>query len=126
MLGVGTDILKISHLSARGIDPEDSFTRKVYTPAEIEQAMKREVPLYYFATRFAGKEAVFKALNHSGENVHLSEIEILNDAKGQPYVSLLGNMALHAAQQGIANVLISLSYDTDYAVAFAAAKKAEE
>lgn len=119
MLGVGTDILKIAHISSKGIDPADSFTRRIYTSAEMAEAAKREVPLNYYATRFAGKEAVFKALNISGESIRLSEIEILNDEKGQPHVTLSGRMAELAAGQGIQRVLISLSYDTDYAVAFA-------
>lgn len=119
MLGVGTDILKIAHLSGKGIDPADSFTRRVYTPAEMAEAQKREVPIHYYATRFAGKEAVFKALNLPGESIRLSEIEILNDEKGQPHVTLRGRIAELAADQGIRRVLISLSYDTDYAVAFA-------
>lgn len=119
MLGVGTDILRISNLGLNSLEAEDSFIRKTYTPAEVEQALQREVPLYYYATRFAGKEAVFKALNVSANHFKPVEIEILADEKGQPNVVLSGFLAQHAQKQGIKRVLVSLSYDTDYVVAYA-------
>lgn len=122
MLGIGTDILKISNLGVNSLEPNDSFVLKTYTPAEVEQALQREVPLFYYATRFAGKEAVFKALNLSTEYFRLSEIEILNNENGQPYVTLRGALAQLAAQQGVQKVAVSLSYDTDYAVASALAE----
>lgn len=122
MIGVGTDILKISHLAGKSIEPSDAFTRKVYTAAELKEAMKREIPLYYFATRFAGKEAVFKALGMSSDDARLNDIEILNDKNGQPHVALTGSLAAAAHKRGIARVMISLSYDTEYAVAFAVAE----
>lgn len=119
MLGVGTDILKISNLGQNGLEPEDSFVKKTFTTAEVAQAQQREVPLYYYATRFAGKEAVFKALNLSTAYFRLNEIEILSDDVGRPQVALSGELAKQAKKQGIQKVLVSLSYDTDYVVAYA-------
>lgn len=119
MQGIGVDILKIAHLREQFINPSDPFARKVYTPAEMEAAEKREAPMHYYATRFAGKEAVFKALNLAPDGIRLNEIEILNDENGQPYVTLLGDMAVLAAQNGIHRVMVSLSYDAEYAIAYA-------
>jgi len=119
--GIGTDILKMDHLVAEYLKPEDPFARKTYTEEELRQAALRENPLCYFATRFAGKEAVFKALNRSAENVSLNEIEILNWDSGQPYVNLHGKIEEDARKAGIEKVLISLSYDTEYAIAYAIA-----
>lgn len=121
MIGVGTDILKISNLAPGSLSQGDAFLRKTYTQAEVEQAAQREVPLYYYATRFAGKEAVFKSLNLGVEYFKLGEIEILNDEKGRPFVRLFGEVAEQARRQGVGRVLVSLSYDTDYAVAYASA-----
>lgn len=98
-----------------------SIYTKTYTPNEIAQAISRPEPFYYYVTRFAGKEAVFKSLAISGEGVSLKEIEILNDAEGRPNVILHGEIAKRALQSSCAQVKISLSYDTDYAVAFAIA-----
>jgi holo-[acyl-carrier protein] synthase len=121
MIGVGTDIVNFSHLRAITLVQEDPFIQKTYTPNEIAQAISRPEPFYYYVTRFAGKEAVFKSLAISGEGVSLKEIEILNDAEGRPNVILHGEIAKRALQSSCAQVKISLSYDTDYAVAFAIA-----
>lgn len=126
LIGIGTDIFKMSHLHAEYLNPGDPFVRQTYTEREVEEAGNREVPLYYFATRFAGKEAVFKALNRDAEKVKLKEIEILNQASGQPFVRLHGKLKEDAEKAGIRRVMISLSYDTDYAVAYAAAVGKDE
>lgn len=112
----------MSNISGKSLEPGDAFLRKVYTEAEIREAEKREVPLSYYATRFAGKEAVFKALNLSPDDIRLNEIEILNDPNGRPHATLLGNVARLAERQGITSVSVSLSYDTEYAIAFAVAE----
>jgi len=122
VLGVGVDILKIDKLNIDYLSNNDPFVCKVYTPKEQEQAMLREDPLNYFATRFAGKEAVYKALNWNGEYITFLDIEILNHENGQPYVTLDGKVKEYANKLGISEVLISLSYDTEYAIAYAIAQ----
>lgn len=119
--GVGTDILKIENIASGVADLNDPFVTKVYTPKEVELIMSRPVPLNSFATRFSGKEAVFKALNLHGDTIRLNEIEILENENGQPIVTLLGNAHRLAAEKGITQIFISLSYDTDYAIAYAVA-----
>lgn len=126
LIGIGTDIFKMSHLHAEYLNPSDPFVQQTYTKREVEEAGLRDVPLYYFATRFAGKEAVFKALNRDADKVKLKEIEILNRASGQPFVRLHGRLKEDAEKAGIGRVMISLSYDTEYAVAYAAAVSRDE
>lgn len=123
--GIGTDILEIRKLSPV-LEQEnyltDSFIRKTYTDKEIALAESRAIPLYCYATRFAGKEAVFKALTQTGEDLRLCEIEILSDEARKPFVTLHGNAALLAQKREIRTVLISLSYEDNYAVAYALAQ----
>lgn len=126
LVGIGTDILNMSHLHEEYLKPSDPFLQKTYTKREVDEAQLRDVPLYYFATRFAGKEAVFKALNRDSAQVKLNEIEILNKTSGQPYVILHGKLKKDAEEAGIKRVLISLSYDTGQVVAYAAAIGREE
>ena len=123
--GIGTDILAIDKLKPVFSQEEyqkDSFVRKTYTPSEIEQAEERPIPLYFYATRFAGKEAVFKALTVTGEDLRLNEIEILSDETGRPHVTLHGNALLLAQKKEISQILISLSYEDHTAIAFAVAE----
>lgn len=120
--GIGTDILAIDKLNSVFKKEDylnDSFVKKTYTSLEIELAESRPLPLYCYATHFAGKEAVFKALTTTGEDLRLNEIEILNDDTGKPYVVLHGNALLLAQKKEISHVLISLSYEDNYAIAYA-------
>ncbi|MFA9463059.1 MAG: holo-ACP synthase [Velocimicrobium sp.] len=123
LYGNGTDILKIDHLKPFMNQFDDPFIQKTYTKKELELISSRPTPINSLATRFAGKEAVFKCLGIHGNAISLNEIEILENEIGQPTVFLLGNAKLLAEQLGITNICISLSYDTDYAIAFALAEK---
>lgn len=121
VVGIGTDILKINSLNTDNLKENDPFLLANYTTLEIRAAQERENSLYYYATRFAGKEAVFKALNRTSHKVRFCDIEILNMESGQPCVTLYGALLKEAREAGIEKVLISLSYDCDYAIAYATA-----
>ena len=63
---IGTDIVEIEKLKysvTKEPFASDPFIRHTFTEKEIRLALLRSDPLSFFATRFAGKEAVFKALN---------------------------------------------------------------
>lgn len=121
VIGIGTDIL---HLDRLRLNPEDlaenaPFLRKTYTASERQAASERPDPISYLGTRFAGKEAVFKALGTDDAMVRLDQIEILNADSGQPQVTLSGRMKELAEAKGVTSIQLSLSYETDYAIAFA-------
>jgi len=117
--GIGTDFLHLSRLEPLKNSWDDSFFLRTYTDEERKAALARPEPLLYFADRFAGKEAVYKALSLPPELDRLKEIEILNNDAGRPFVRLYGKIADYAASVGVQRVLVSLSYDGDTAVAFA-------
>lgn len=120
--GTGTDLIRIDKLTAFQGKTEDPFLKKTYTKNELALIYSREVPLYSLATRFAGKEAVFKCLGIHGDRIRLNEIEILETKNGQPTVTLHGEAKTVADQFHISKIHLSLSYDTDYAIAFATAE----
>lgn len=118
--GIGTDLLKIDRINPLiNSSLDDPFIIKTFTQKELILIRNRPNPLYCYATRFAGKEAVFKALGINGDDIKLNDIEILELESGQPYVTLLGKAKIIADTKGICQVLISLSYDTDYAIGYA-------
>lgn len=119
--GVGTDILSMKRFRDVLDADSEAFVGKVFTGKEREQAAKSPDRVAYLATRFSGKEAVFKCFGIHG-NVRLSEIEVLDGETGQPRVTLLGELVRIAGEKGVRNVHVSLSYETDYAVAFAVAE----
>jgi holo-[acyl-carrier protein] synthase len=122
ILGIGTDILKIQHIRNMYNGTDDPFFQKTFTENEKKQASVRPDPVIYFSTRFTGKEAVFKSLGIDGSDIRLDDIEILNSETGQPVVVLSGNVKEIAERKGIKYIHISLSYNDDYAVAFAIAE----
>lgn len=118
-VGVGTDILFIDRI--RGCLDSPSFVRRSFTEAEIRSGESRPDQGSYYAKVFAGKEAVFKCFGVTADSLgSWREIEVLDSEERQPLVKLSGSMAELAASRGIERVLLSLSYDTDYAIAFAA------
>ncbi|WP_419822912.1 holo-ACP synthase [Anoxybacterium hadale] len=119
VIGIGTDILHMETLDRRFLQTEDPFYQMTYTEEEQLQGACSNDPSAYFCLRFAGKEAVFKALNTSPDTVRRwNQIEILNRATGAPLVNLYGDVKNAAARAGIKNIHLSLSYDKEYAVAF--------
>ena len=54
--------------------------------------------------------------------MRLSEIEILSQENGRPYVSLYGSAKETAKALGINYMHLSLSYEDHYAIAFAVAE----
>ena len=119
--GVGTDILSVSRMG--NLPEEDAFVRKTFTEKERREIFARREPQMGLCTRFAGKEAVFKALRIDSDTARLNEIEILAEETGAPFVTLHGRLAERAAEMGIRTVHLSLSWETDYALAFAVAEK---
>jgi len=118
MLSVGVDILEIERIERTVARWDGRFLQRVYTEAEIALCRERVPEL---AVRFAGKEAISKALGTGLVGVSWREMEILADLRGKPLVQLHGRAAQRAARLGLTEFAISLSHSRDYAVAFVAA-----
>lgn len=118
--GIGTDILYLDRIRPLyEKHPDDPFFRSAFTEKERRLISSRPSPLHAYASRFAGKEAVFKAMQIHPDDIRLNEIEILEDEKGIPAVTLHGNALRIADQLGIGRIHLSLSFENDCAVAFA-------
>ena len=123
IIGIGTDICDTRRIE-KVIDRFDTrFIGRVFTIAEQLAASSRKNPAYFYAKRFAAKEAVYKALSKSdvgGRSWH--DAEILNNADGAPFVTLSGRCktALEAlTPDGYkAQIDLSLSDELPYALAF--------
>ncbi len=121
VLGVGIDIVSISRVKDAVDTVGKVFLDKVFTPWEQQRAETHADPVAYFAMTFAGKEAIFKTFGIGWETgVQLTEIEIRDGEFGEPIPVLKGKFAQLAAQRGAARVLLSLSYDGEYAAGMAA------
>jgi holo-[acyl-carrier protein] synthase len=119
--GIGVDILHIPRIAAILEGPHrESFIRRVFSEAEITAAEASADRTRAYATRFAAKEAVFKSLGTSwAERDELLDIEIDASPVGAPTVHLHGRFALLAAKHHVQTCALSISEDTDYAIAVA-------
>jgi holo-[acyl-carrier protein] synthase len=114
MQHVGIDIIEIARIQRVISRWGESFLSRVYTEPELRLYRKR---LPSLAARFAGKEAVAKALGARNNRIGWRDIEILTDASGQPSVYLHGNAQTQSNLLGLVNLAISLSHSREYAIA---------
>ena len=110
---VGTDIVSIVRVN-KILNNSNRFCGLCFTSAEQHYCLSKSNPAQHFAARFAGKEAVIKAL--SGMNLYLerNKIEILNHESGRPY------LVFHTENPEILKLKsdISLSHSDTSAIAF--------
>ena len=120
IIGVGTDIVKLDRIRRAFTRRPEKFRRKILAKEEIEKTPKRS-EIAYLAKRFAAKEAISKVLGTGMQfGVSFGDILILTDLKtGQPLVELRGHAKQQASMKGINRILISISDEKDYAIAFA-------
>lgn len=118
--------------SSVGIDVEpitnpcfakESFLERNYTERERASCGSSSRS---FAGLWAGKEAVVKVLGNAGARLKsagssLQDLELLRNDDGTIVCQFHGAAAQEAARVGVNNVMISLSYADDLAVAAAAA-----
>ena len=91
IFGIGVDVENISRFEKYAPQKNSSFFNKLYTKNELDYCFSKENPHMHLAARFAGKEAVIKAMSGMIEkNLKYSDIEILNDEKGAPTVNING------------------------------------
>ena len=119
-IGVGVDLITLSRMKNVLETGGKVFMDKVFTPWEQERAETHPERVAYLAMTFAAKEAIFKTFGIGWETgVQFKEIEVREGEHGEPIPVLTGRFAELASERNVARVLLSLSYDGDYAVAVA-------
>ena len=111
---VGIDIIEIDRIERAIARWGEGFLHRVYTDPELNLYYRKPASL---AARFAGKEAVIKALGTSDKGISWKEIEVLSDSSGKPLVHLYGKAQNQASSLGLDNLAISLSHSKEYAIA---------
>jgi phosphopantetheine--protein transferase-like protein len=112
--GIGVDIVSVARF-ARPFGTR--FFSRVFT--EYEREYIKNQPPQTMAGLFAAKEAVVKALGTGFSGFWPNAVEIRHDGRGKPCA------VLHGAAKGAQNernVLVSISHNETYAVAFAVAE----
>lgn len=116
---VGIDIFSRNRMMFLNNNQHDPFLMKSFTEKERKESSEKG-KLTYLTGRFSAKEAVYKCI---GGLIYLDfkpgEIEIINNDKGMPIVTLYGETLNAAKSLGNYNIHVSISYESDTAISFA-------
>jgi len=112
----GIDIIEISRFE-RACKRQPRLLSRLFTPTELEALKDKDISSY--AARFAGKEAVLKALGTGLKGLSWQDIEILADESGQPQVILSTKAKQVLRAKGGKKITISLAHSKDNAIAVA-------
>jgi holo-[acyl-carrier protein] synthase len=113
---LGIDIIKVDRIRAALERFGPRFSRRVLTESEQRYVRDRAET---FAGRWAAKEAVSKVLGLGVRGIGWRDIEIERLPTGQPAVRLHGRAAARAEQLGMERIAVSITHESDYAVAIA-------
>ncbi len=113
---LGIDIIRVARIAASLERFGDRFTRRVLTPAEAAYVRNRPETM---AGRWAAKEAVSKVLGLGVRGIGWRDIEVERLPTGQPAIRLHGRAARRATQLGMSRVAVSISHESEFAVAIA-------
>lgn len=102
--GIGIDIVENDRIE-KSIN--DNFLNIILTKKErdIYNSKIGKNKIHFLAGRFAGKEAIYKAISKK-ENPSFQDVEILNDDNNAPYVIYKDY-----------KILISISHENKYTIA---------
>ena len=110
---VGVDIVENSRFTPDVLE-DKSFMEKYFTENERGYCFSQANPAQHFAARFAGKEAVVKALYGFGIKCRIENIEIVLDELNVPRVITHNIMTNH----GEMVIKISLSHSDSISIAY--------
>ncbi len=105
----------------------ERFVKRVFTAAEQAYAAKNKNEIEKLAGRFAAKEAVLKLMGTGWRGkIAWTDIEIINNAAGQPEVTLGGEVRKIADKLGIEHISVSITHTANFAIASAVALAEKE
>ena len=113
---VGVDLIEIERIRRALERHGDSFKERCFTEAERAYCDSKPNPPQHYAARFAGKEAVGKAI---GVGVHFTWREIEIAGRPKPAVRLSGRTAAAAERIGAARIELSMTHSRELAAAVA-------
>ncbi len=105
---IGIDIVE----NERMLNKDIEFIKRILSDKEFDIYNKFSIEqrkIEYLASRFAAKEAVFKAFKVGNKDLNYKDISILNDEYGAPFIELKGETDK--------SLNISISHEKNYSVA---------
>ncbi len=118
ILGIGNDLIEIERIEKAC--EKQAFLVRCYTKAEIELCKGKASML---AGNFAVKESVAKSFGTGFRGFETTDIEVLRDELGKPYVKLYGGAKEQYDMMGATSIHVSITNTKEYAAAMAVLEK---
>ena len=98
------------------------FIDRVFTSREQVYADSNKDRVEKLAGRFAAKEAIMKLMGTGWRGkIAWTDIEVVNNASGQPVVTLSGEVKKIADGLGVKHISVSITHTANFAIASAVA-----
>ena len=112
-ISCGTDIIEIERIQDALEKYEGKFQSEIFTETEVAYCESHHTQKFqHYATRFAAKEAIFKAISSKlSRSYSWKDFEIINNEIGKPEVFLRTDIS------EIESIDVSLSHCKEYAIA---------
>ena len=122
IIGIGTEIVECLRVGRMIEQHGEQFLTRVYTEREMRFCQSRRRATEQFASYWAAKEAVLKALNTPWrQGMEWTDIEIREEPGAGPVVEIGGATRELAQSLGLGRVMLSMSHCRAYATASAVA-----
>ena len=119
VIGLGTDIIECARIGEMIHKHGELFLNRVFTQQEIAYCSSRKTSNHHYAGRWAAKEAALKALGTGwAKGIQWTDIAVSHQLGGKPIITIDGVAAEIAKEQGIAEIMLSISHCRHYAVAY--------
>ncbi len=120
IFGVGTDIVELSRIQATFDRFGAHFVKRILMPEELELYQRSKWPVRFLAMRFAGKEAVVKAMGTGFRHgIWVRDVGITSNELGKPLVIWSKRGREVCDRLGISSGHVSLTDDAGLVMAFA-------
>jgi holo-[acyl-carrier protein] synthase len=120
IFGIGTDVVRLDRVEATLERFGEHFVQRLLLPVEAEQYRRQSRKARFLAMRFAGKEAVVKAMGTGfGNGMWIRDVGIVADPLGKPEIVYSERGRALCARMGIGAGYVSLTDEAGLVVAFA-------
>ncbi|OHB75333.1 MAG: holo-[acyl-carrier-protein] synthase [Planctomycetes bacterium RBG_16_55_9] len=122
MIAHGIDLVDCPRIEQMVQRHGERFLDRVFTASEQAYAEASRNTVEKLAGRFAAKEAILKLMGTGWRGkIAWTDIEIVNNAAGQPEVTLAGQVKEIAERLGIKHISVSITHTANFAIASAVA-----
>lgn len=122
ILAHGIDLVDFGRIEQMLSRHDEHFLNRVFTAQEQADANAVKNRVEKLSGRFAAKEAVMKLIGTGWrDGIAWTDIEVVNNALGQPIVNISGKVKELAEAAGIEQITLSITHTSNFAIASAVA-----